>query len=78
MILLFWKEAAGSEVTVTPGAGEVLIEGGLAATTVGAAPIVAAVSADTYGGGLYDRQLELQEEDALILQVIEAFLKKAA
>ena len=35
----------------------------------------AATSADTYGGGLYDRQLELQEEDALILQVIEAFLK---
>ena len=40
-----------------------------------AAEAAVATSADTYGGGLYDRQLELQEEDALILQVIEAFLK---
>ena len=43
-----------------------------------AAAATTATSADTYGGGLYDRQLELQEEDELILRVIEAFLKKAA
>lgn len=104
MLLLFWKEAATGDVTVTPGAGEVLIngnqpaitalggaaasvaagasevliEGTLTVVTVNVAPVVTVARADTYGGGLYDRSLELQAEDELILQVIQAFLKKAA
>jgi hypothetical protein len=67
------------ERAVAAGASEVLINGNLVTlSTVGGTAVVTVVRADTYGGGLYDRQLELQAEDDLILEVIKAFLKKAA
>ena len=63
------------ETTVSIGTGEVVIEGGQPTLVL---TVAAATRADAYGGGLYDRNLELQAEDELILQVIQAFLKKAA
>ena len=64
------------EKAVAGGASEVLINGN--AATISTGTVASTVRADTHGSGLYDRQLELQEEDDLILQVIQSFLKHAA
>ncbi len=64
---------------ISAGASEVLIEGcAVTLSITQASAPTTETRADTYGGGLYDRTLELQAEDELILEVIMAFLKKAA